>query len=168
MDVLVQSKRNKHAALKLMRELLRKYAVVPERMVTDYRRGCYRDPTSASKPEITSKSSSSMPLWRNRWKVPWSCLQQFVDVLVGALHRRQAACVLARQGFGAGPEERDEEIFADERAQGRGAAAHDLGQVARSANGISARSCCHCASSGNSRWLTGSYSAPDSGRLWKT
>jgi putative transposase len=33
--VLVQSKRNKHAALKLMRKLLRKYAVVPERMVTD-------------------------------------------------------------------------------------------------------------------------------------
>src|SRR5271157_4663479 len=31
----VQSKRNKHAALKLMRKLLRKYAVVPERMVTD-------------------------------------------------------------------------------------------------------------------------------------
>ena len=35
LDVLVQSKRNKHAALKLMRKLLRKYAVVPERMVTD-------------------------------------------------------------------------------------------------------------------------------------
>ena len=26
---------------------------------------CYRDTTSASNPEITSKSSSSMPLWRN-------------------------------------------------------------------------------------------------------
>ena len=35
LDVLVQSKRNKHAALKLMRKLLRKYAVVPERMLTD-------------------------------------------------------------------------------------------------------------------------------------
>jgi transposase-like protein len=35
LDVLVQSKRNKHAALKLLRKLLRKYAVVPERMVTD-------------------------------------------------------------------------------------------------------------------------------------
>jgi putative transposase len=33
--VLVQSKRNKHAALKLMRKLLEKYAVVPDRMVTD-------------------------------------------------------------------------------------------------------------------------------------
>jgi putative transposase len=35
LDVLVQSKRNKHAALKLMRKLLRKYAVVPARLVTD-------------------------------------------------------------------------------------------------------------------------------------
>ena len=35
LDVLVQSKRNKHAALKLMRKLLKKNAVVPERMVTD-------------------------------------------------------------------------------------------------------------------------------------
>ena len=35
LDVLVQSKRNKHAALKLMRKLLKKYATVPERMVTD-------------------------------------------------------------------------------------------------------------------------------------
>ncbi len=31
----VQSKRNKHAALKLMRKLLKKYAFVPERLVTD-------------------------------------------------------------------------------------------------------------------------------------
>ena len=35
LDVLVQSKRNKHAAFKLMRKLLRKYAVVPDRLVTD-------------------------------------------------------------------------------------------------------------------------------------
>jgi putative transposase len=33
--VLVQSKRNKHAAFKVMRKLLKKYAIVPERMVTD-------------------------------------------------------------------------------------------------------------------------------------
>ena len=31
LDVLVQSKRNKHAALKLMRKPLKKYAIVPER-----------------------------------------------------------------------------------------------------------------------------------------
>jgi putative transposase len=35
LDVLVQAKRNKHAALKLMRKLLKKYAVVPKRFVTD-------------------------------------------------------------------------------------------------------------------------------------
>src|SRR5271163_992713 len=35
LDVLVQSKRDKHAALKLMRKLLKKYAFVPERLITD-------------------------------------------------------------------------------------------------------------------------------------
>ncbi len=35
LDVLVQSKRNKHAALELMRKLLKKNAFVPERLVTD-------------------------------------------------------------------------------------------------------------------------------------
>jgi transposase-like protein len=35
LDVLVQSRRNKPAALKLMRKLLRKYTFVPERLVTD-------------------------------------------------------------------------------------------------------------------------------------
>jgi transposase-like protein len=35
LDVLVQSKRNKHAALKLMGKLLKKYAFVPDRLVTD-------------------------------------------------------------------------------------------------------------------------------------
>ena len=33
--MLVQSKRDKHATLKLMRKLLKKYAFVPERLVTD-------------------------------------------------------------------------------------------------------------------------------------
>ena len=35
LDVLVQSKRDKHAALKLMRKLLKKYAFAPDRLVTD-------------------------------------------------------------------------------------------------------------------------------------
>src|SRR5208282_906938 len=35
LDVLVQSKRTKHAALKLMRKLLKRYAFAPERLVTD-------------------------------------------------------------------------------------------------------------------------------------
>lgn len=40
LDVLIQSKRNKHAALKLMRKLLKKYAFVPERLVTADLRSC--------------------------------------------------------------------------------------------------------------------------------
>jgi putative transposase len=35
LDVLVQSKRNKHTALKLMRKLLKKYSFVPDRLITD-------------------------------------------------------------------------------------------------------------------------------------
>jgi putative transposase len=35
LDVLVQSKRDKHAALKLMRKLLKRYGFVPDRMITD-------------------------------------------------------------------------------------------------------------------------------------
>jgi putative transposase len=33
--VLVQSRRDKHAALKLMRKLMKKYGFVPYRMITD-------------------------------------------------------------------------------------------------------------------------------------
>jgi putative transposase len=35
LDVLVQSKRNKHAPLKLMRKLLKKYGFVPDRLITN-------------------------------------------------------------------------------------------------------------------------------------
>jgi transposase-like protein len=35
LDVLVQSRRNKHAALKLMRKLLKNYGLVPDKIVTD-------------------------------------------------------------------------------------------------------------------------------------
>jgi putative transposase len=35
LDVLVESMRNKHAALKLMRKLLKKYGFVPDRLITD-------------------------------------------------------------------------------------------------------------------------------------
>ena len=35
LDVLVQTRRNKHAALKLMRKLLKKYGLMPDKMVTD-------------------------------------------------------------------------------------------------------------------------------------
>ena len=42
LDVLVQSKRNKHAVLKLMRKLLRKYAFVPNRSVNDLGRNGFQ------------------------------------------------------------------------------------------------------------------------------
>jgi putative transposase len=48
LDVLVQSKRNKHAALKLMRKLLKKCAFVPERLITDDLRLCCTDTVMAS------------------------------------------------------------------------------------------------------------------------
>jgi len=35
LDVLVQAKRNRHAALRLMRKLLKKYGFVPEKLITD-------------------------------------------------------------------------------------------------------------------------------------
>ena len=35
LDVLVQSKRDHHAAMKLMRKLLKKYGFVPDRLITD-------------------------------------------------------------------------------------------------------------------------------------
>ena len=35
LDVLVQSRRNKQAALKLMRKLLKKYNFIPDRLITD-------------------------------------------------------------------------------------------------------------------------------------
>jgi transposase-like protein len=35
LDVLVQTRRNKRAALKLMRKLLKKYGFVPDKLVTD-------------------------------------------------------------------------------------------------------------------------------------
>src|SRR5208283_3845443 len=41
-------------------------------------------------------------------------LERIVDVLLRAIHRRQATGVLAGKRFGAGAKERDEEIFPDE------------------------------------------------------
>ena len=42
--------------------------------------------------------------------------QQFVDVLIGAFHRCQAARIRACEGFGTRPEERDKKIAEDECA----------------------------------------------------
>src|ERR1700757_4451146 len=60
LDVLVQSKRNKHAALKLMRKLMKKYAFVPERLVTDDLRSY-----SAAVRELGIKHRHERGRWRN-------------------------------------------------------------------------------------------------------
>jgi putative transposase len=60
LDVLVQSKRNKHAALKLMRKLLKKYAVVPERMVTDDLRSY-----GAATPDLGIDHQHDRGRWKN-------------------------------------------------------------------------------------------------------
>ena len=59
LDVLVQSKRNKHAALKLMRKLLKKYGFVPDRLITDHLQSCG---AAARNLEIESRHE------RGRWK----------------------------------------------------------------------------------------------------
>jgi hypothetical protein len=48
----------------------------------------------------------------------------------------KAARVLAREGFGARPEQRNEEIFADEGPQGRGVPTDDLRHVSRRPGGL--------------------------------
>ncbi len=58
-------------------------------------------------------------------------LQQLVDVFFGPLHGGQSAGVFAGQGFGACPEERDEEILMNERPQGCRTTADDLRQISR-------------------------------------
>ena len=60
LDVLVQSKRNKHAALKLMRKLLKKYAFVPERLVTDDLRSY-----SAAVRDLGIESRHERGRWKN-------------------------------------------------------------------------------------------------------
>src|SRR5271157_1445925 len=60
LDVLVQSKRNKQAALKLMRKLLKKYAFVPERLVTDDLRSY-----SASVRELGIERRHERGRWKN-------------------------------------------------------------------------------------------------------
>ena len=60
LDVLVQSKRNKHAALKLMRKLLKKYVFVPERLVTDDLRSY-----SAAAHDLGIESRHQRGRWKN-------------------------------------------------------------------------------------------------------
>ena len=60
LDVLVQSKRNKHAALKLMRKLLKKYVFAPERLVTDDLRSY-----SAAARELGIETRHERGRWKN-------------------------------------------------------------------------------------------------------
>src|SRR5277367_6478980 len=59
LDVLVQSKRDKCAAVKLMRKLLQKYAMVPDRLVTDDLRSY-----GAAVPDLCIESRHE----RGKWK----------------------------------------------------------------------------------------------------
>jgi putative transposase len=61
LDVLVQSMRNKRAALKLMRKLLKKYAFAPERLVTDDLRSY-----SAVARELGIERRHERGQWKNR------------------------------------------------------------------------------------------------------
>ena len=83
LDVLVQSKRNKHAALKLMRKLLKKYTFAPERLVTDDLRsyaaaardlGIEHSRCSASRAPAPRRNSSAHAAMYNTFNVqPISC-----------------------------------------------------------------------------------------------
>ena len=60
LDVLVQTRRNKHAALKLMRKLLKKYGLMPDKMVTDDLRSY-----SAAARELGISDHHERGRWRN-------------------------------------------------------------------------------------------------------
>ena len=62
LDVLVQSRRNKHAALKLMRKLLKKYGFVPHRMITDDLRSY-----GAATHDLGIDSRHERGRWKNNW-----------------------------------------------------------------------------------------------------
>ena len=60
LDVLVQSRRNKRAALKLMRKLLKKYGFVPDKLVTDNLRSY-----AAAAGDLGIASRHERGRWRN-------------------------------------------------------------------------------------------------------
>ena len=84
LDVLVQSKRNKHAAL-MMRKLLKKYAFAPERFVTDDLRSY-----SAAARELGIERRHERGRWKNN-------RADFLERNAGAI-RRPVAQVAAREG----------------------------------------------------------------------
>ena len=62
LDVLVQSKRNKHAALKLVRKPPKRYAFVPERLVTDDSRSY-----GAATCDLGIERLHVRGRWKNNW-----------------------------------------------------------------------------------------------------
>jgi putative transposase len=60
LNVLVQSKRNKHAALKLMRKLLKQYGFVPDRLITGDLRSC-----GAAAHDLGIESRHQRGRWKN-------------------------------------------------------------------------------------------------------
>jgi putative transposase len=60
LDVLVQTKRNKAAALKLMRKLLKKYGLIPDKLVTDDRRSYH-----AAARDLGIEHRHRVGRWRN-------------------------------------------------------------------------------------------------------
>ena len=60
--MLAPSKRNKHAALKLMRKLLKKYAFVPQRLVTDELRSY-----GAAARDLGLENRHERGRWKNNW-----------------------------------------------------------------------------------------------------
>ncbi len=60
LDVLVQSRRDKHAALKLMRKLLKKFSFIPDRLITDDLRSY-----GAAARELGIESRHERGRWKN-------------------------------------------------------------------------------------------------------
>ena len=75
-----------------------------------------RAAVSASKPDITSNSSSSIDSWRTRWNLRFKIFQNPVDVFLRPLHGRKTAGVFAGKGFGAGLKQQNKEVSSDECA----------------------------------------------------
>jgi transposase-like protein len=101
LDVLVQSKRDQRAALKLMRKLLKKYGFVPDRMITDdlrsygsavrelwiesrHERGQWRNNRAENSHQPTRRSERKM----QRFKSPGSA-QKFLVRTRGRLQHFQ-------------------------------------------------------------------------------
>jgi len=94
-------------------------------------RGFARGPASASKPAITSNSFLVNACLTYSVEGGVEGLQQIINIFIGAFHRaRRLAFSLASDSAQARKMEM-KKVFADERTQSHGAAAHDFGQQLR-------------------------------------